>query len=104
MKKYAKAVLIFIVTIHTIAFISGCARKFRPITIEIPPNRVGIGGELDERQQQVLYNTLGILMQRPYKEHHYTHQMGGSLSHSINVEENYSSGSSITVDPRAVKP
>ena len=103
MKKYAKVILAFIVGINTLAFITGCQRKFRPIVIDIPPNRIGIGGELDTKQERVLYNTLNILMRRPYKDHQYAFPMGGTISHSVNVDESYSNGASLMVDPDKIK-
>ena len=104
MKKYARIVLTFIVLVHTLAFITGCQRKFRPIVIDIPPNRIGIGGELDAKQERVLYNTLGILMQRPYKDHHYTFPMGGTISHSVSVDESYSTRAAVAADQNLINP
>ena len=104
MRKYAKIVLLFIVMMHTFAFITGCQRKLRPIVIDMPPNRIGIGGELDTRQERILYNTLGMLLQRPYKDHHYSQPMGGSVSNSITVDESYSRGASVVIDPAGARP
>ena len=104
MKKYARIVLAFMITVHTLALFTGCQRKLRPIVIDMPPNRIGIGGELDSRQERILYNTLGMLMHRPYKDHHYTQPMGGAISNSITVDESYRHGSSIVVDPGSIKP
>ena len=105
MKKYIRIVLTFIVIIHTIAFITGCSqRKFRPIVIDIPPNRIGIGGELDTKQERVLYNTLGILMQRPYRDHQYAFPMGASISHSVSVDENYNAGATVAANPAMIQP
>jgi hypothetical protein len=74
----------------------GCYRKTHPVVIEMPPNRVAVGGELSAREERVLYNTIGMLSKRKYKEHHYQHPLGVSINYNANKTESTQTG--ITVE------
>ncbi len=89
MRTLAELVLLFMLIIYTVA-LSGCTNKYRPIIIETPPNRIAIAGELDDRQREVFYNALRIMVAQPYKNHNYSHPMGVSVSQTRAVSESES--------------
>ena len=87
MKKYTKILLWSILVTYGLSMLLGCQRKFRPLVIEMPPNRIAIGGELDSKQSEVLYKSLRILMTRPYENHQHAHPLGVSSSLIVNAED-----------------
>jgi len=89
MRILSEFVLGFILIIYMVA-LSGCNNKYRPIIIETPPNRIAIAGELDDRQREVFYKALKIMIRQPYREHTYAHPMGASISHVRTVSESES--------------
>jgi hypothetical protein len=97
-----KTVLISIIFINVSALLisTGCAVKHRPIIINVPPNRVAIGGSMDTRQQKVLFKTLEMLLAKPYHPYEYNFPLSADVEYDTHVRDFKSRTGSLIIKGR----
>jgi hypothetical protein len=67
------------------------------ITIEIPPNRLSMSGEMDKDDFVYLHNYLDMLLDEDYHKHYYRNQSGVDINYDVSVRKKEEFNSKVNI-------